>query len=152
MSNRDHRGSRKDGPRGLSQRQLRVGELVRHTLADIFARGEIRDPALMDTSITVTEVRMTPDLRLARAFVLPLGGKAAKEVLEALNRCVGFVRGRVSREVNLKFSPQLEFHIDDRFEYADKIHTLLHDSRVAKDLDPDPDQDPNRNSGEGGNG
>ena len=146
MSHRDHRSARTDGPHELSQRQLRVGELVRHALADIFARHEIRDPALLDVSITVTEVRMTPDLKLARAYVLPLGGSAAETVLAALDRCVGFVRGRVARDVKLKFSPRIEFHIDDRFDYADRIDALLHDPRVAKDLDteesePDPDLD-----------
>ena len=148
MSHRDHKAARRDGPREASQRQLRVGELVRHALAEIFARGEIRDPALMDVSITVTEVRMTPDLKLARAYVLPLGGKAAQEILEALNRCLGFVRGRVARDVKLKFSPRIEFQIDDRFEYADKIDALLHDPRVAKDLHSDPDLE----SGDDGNG
>ena len=135
MSHRDHRGGSKDGGREYSQRQLRVGELVRHSLAQLFARGEIRDPDLLDVSVTVSEVRMTPDLKLARAFVLPLGGAKADKVLDALNRCAGFVRGRVARDVNLKFSPKIEFLIDDRFEYADRIDTLLHDPRVARDLD-----------------
>lgn len=140
MSHRDHKAARSDAGADLSQRQLRVGELVRHSLADIFTRGEIRDPALMDVSITVTEVRMTPDLKLARAYVLPLGGAGKNEVLEALNRCVGFVRGRVTRDVKLKFSPRLEFHIDDRFDYADRISELLHDPKVAKDLKGDQDE------------
>ena len=135
MSHRDHRAARSDGGADPSQRQLRVGELVRHSLAQLFARGEIRDPDLLDVSVTVSEVRMTPDLKLARAFVLPLGGAKADKVLDALNRCAGFVRGRVARDVNLKFSPKIEFLIDDRFEYADRIDTLLHDPRVARDLD-----------------
>jgi ribosome-binding factor A len=140
MSHRDHRAARSDGGADPSQRQLRVGELVRHALADVFTRGEIRDPALMDVSITVTEVRMTPDLKLARAYVLPLGGSDATSVLDGLNRCVGFLRGRVTRDVKLKFSPRLEFHIDDRFDYADRISQLLHDPKVAKDLEGDQDE------------
>jgi ribosome-binding factor A len=142
MSHRDRKAARSDGNADVSQRQLRVGELVRHSLADIFARREIRDPALLDVSITVTEVRMTPDLKLARAYVLPLGGTDAKAVLDGLNRCVGFLRGRVTRDVKLKFSPQLEFHFDDRFDYAERISRLLHDPRVAKDLEAEEDQGP----------
>jgi len=140
MSHRDHKAARNDGAGDLSQRQLRVGELIRHALADMFSRGELRDPALFDVSITVTEVRMTPDLKLARAFVLPLGGKDSETVLAALDRSAGYVRGRISRSVKLKFSPKVEFRIDDRFEYADRIDALLHDPRVAKDLDGDPDE------------
>ena len=142
MSHRDHRGGAKDGGREFSQRQLRVGELIRHSLAQLFARGEIRDPDLFDVSITVSEVRMTPDLKIARAFVLPLGGANTAKVLDALERCAGFVRGRVARDVKLKFSPKIEFRIDDRFDYADRIDTILHDPRVAGDLDHDADAGP----------
>jgi ribosome-binding factor A len=111
-------------------------------LAQLFARGEIRDPDLFDVSITVSEVRMTPDLKVARAFVLPLGGANTDKVLAALERCAGFVRGRVARDVKLKFSPKIEFRIDDRFDYADRIDTILHDPRVAGDLDHDADAGP----------
>ncbi len=146
MSHRDHRGAGRDGGREYSQRQLRVGELVRHALAELFSRGEIRDPDLLDVPITVTEVRMTPDLKLARALVLPLGGAKSDVVLAALNRCAGYVRGRVARDVKLKFSPKVEFHLDNRFDYADRIDTLLHDPRVAQDLDHDADAGPDRHS------
>ncbi len=122
---------------------LRVGELVRHALADIFARGEIEDPALDGKVITVPEVRMTSDLKLANAYVMPLGGQGAPEVVEALNRHKRFIRGRVAPELDLKFAPDIKFFVDDTFEAYGKIDALLRSDRVARDLHFDDDDEPN---------
>jgi ribosome-binding factor A len=95
-------------PTGPSQRMLRVGELVRHALSGVFARGEIEDPLLQGKVITVPEVRMTPDLKLANAYIMPLGGEGAEEIVAALNRHHRFIRGRVAPELDLKFAPDLK--------------------------------------------
>ena len=110
-----------------SQRQLRVGELLRHALADILARGDVRDPDLTATPITVTEVRASPDLRHATAFVAPLGGQGGEGMVKALARNAAYLRGQVSRQVSLKFSPQLSFQLDQSFDYAARIEVLLKD-------------------------
>src|SRR5215210_5590106 len=99
---------------GGSQRQLRVGELVRHALADMLTRGEVHDPVIEGHMITVPEVRMTPDLRLATVYVMPLGGRDEKQVIAALDRNKRFLRSEVAHRVNLKFAPDLRFRIDDR--------------------------------------
>ncbi|MCR4282697.1 MAG: 30S ribosome-binding factor RbfA, partial [Bauldia sp.] len=91
--------------RAPSQRQLRVGEVIRHALAEILQRGEVHDPAFVDTVVTVPEVRMTPDLRLATAYVMPLGGKGADAVLAAFERNKRFLRGEIARKVNLRYAP-----------------------------------------------
>ena len=104
---------------------LRVGELVRHALADLFARGEIEDPLLDGKVLTVPEVRMTPDLKLANAYVMPLGGEAAAEVVDALNRHKKFIRGRIAPGLDLKFAPDLKFFVDDTFEAYGRIDALL---------------------------
>src|SRR5215211_2260941 len=109
---------------GPSQRALRAGELVRHALAEILARGEVHDPVLEGHLITVPEVRMSPDLRLATVFVMPLGGRDEKPVLEALDRNKRFLRGEIAHRVNLKFAPDLRFRIDDRFAEAERIDKL----------------------------
>src|SRR5918911_1475165 len=98
-----------------SQRALRAGELVRHALAEILSRGEVHDPVIQGHMITVPEVRMSPDLRLATAYVMPLGGRDEKEVLAALERNRRYLRGEVARRVNLKFAPEIRFRLDDRF-------------------------------------
>jgi ribosome-binding factor A len=116
---------------------LRVGELVRHALADVFARGEIEDPALEGIVVTVPEVRMTPDLKLANAYVMPLGGAHAETVVEALNRNRRFIRGRIAPALDLKFAPDIRFFIDTTFEEADRIDALLRSERVKRDLDHD---------------
>jgi ribosome-binding factor A len=120
--------------RTASQRQLRVGEELRHALAQVFMRQEIIDPDLRDVTITVTEVRVSPDLRNATAFVTPLGGRDAERVVPALNRCAGWLRGQVTRMVRLKFSPQVKFELDRSFDAADKVDALLRREDVARDL------------------
>ena len=124
-------------PAGPSQRMLRVGELVRHALATLFARGDIEDEALAGAVITVPEVRMTPDLKIANAYVMPLGGTHADEIVAALNRHRKFIRGRVAPQIDLKFAPEIRFFVDDTFEEAGRIDALLRSDRVKRDLDDD---------------
>jgi ribosome-binding factor A len=130
-------------PAGPSQRMLRVGELVRHALAAIFARGEVEDDALTGSVITVPEVRMTPDLKIANAYVMPLGGQHAEEIVAALNRNRKFIRGRVAPQINMKYAPEIRFFVDDTFDEASRIDALLRSDRVQRDLredDEDGDQ------------
>ena len=124
-------------PAGGSQRQLRVGELVRHAVADLLTRGDVHDPVLEGHLITVPEVRMSPDLRLATVYVMPLAGRDADAVIAALERNKKFMRGEIARAVNLKFAPDLRFHIDDRFAEAERIDKLLRSPEVARDLEKD---------------
>ncbi|WP_375598698.1 30S ribosome-binding factor RbfA [Devosia sp. Naph2] len=126
-------------PAGPSQRMLRVGELVRHALAALFARGEIEDEALSGAVVTVPEVRMTPDLKIANAYVMPLGGTHAEEIVAALNRHRKFIRGRVAPLIDLKFAPEIRFFVDDTFEEAGRIDALLRSDRVKRDLEDDSD-------------
>jgi len=118
-----------------SQRQLRVGEEVRHALAQAFERGEVRDPALVGKSMTVTEVRISPDLKNATAFVMPLGGGEAEEAVAALNRASSFLRGWVGKQVRLRHVPKLNFRFDDSFDEAAHLDSLLHDPRVLRDVE-----------------
>jgi ribosome-binding factor A len=127
-----HHSSPRD--RGPSQRQLRVGEMLRHALADVLHRDEIRDPDLAGISVTVTQVKPSPDMRHATAFVEPLGGKNAKQVVDALNRHKGFIRGEVGHLIALKFTPDFRFVEDTSFAEAEKIETILKTSRVARDI------------------
>jgi ribosome-binding factor A len=120
---------------GPSQRQLRAGELVRHALAEVLARGEVHDPVIQGHMITVPEVRMSPDLRQATAYVMPLGGRDEKEVLAALERNKKFLRGEVARRVNLKFAPEIRFRLDERFDEAERIEKLLRTPEVRRDLE-----------------
>ena len=108
-----------------SQRQRRVGELIRGALSEALARGEFRDPVLSEVRFTVTEVRPAPDLRSARVYVMPLAGERESEALEALQRAAGYLRGEVNRRVRLKFSPSLSFEIDRSFEHVQRIDRLL---------------------------
>ena len=117
-----------------SQRQLRVGEELRHALARILRDGECRDPVVENASITVTEVRMSRDLRNATAFVMPLAGSNAIEVVAGLERSATFLKGRVAREVQLRNTPNLVFALDDSFDRADRISALLTRPEVARDL------------------
>jgi ribosome-binding factor A len=133
---RNQRGNTASGP---SQRQLRVAELVRHTLAEVLARGEVRDPILAGHLITVPEVRMTPDLRLATIFVVALGERDSSDVLAALERNKRYLRGVIARSVNLKFAPDIRFRIDDRFDEAERIDKLLRSPAVRRDLDEGSD-------------
>jgi len=131
--------------KGPSQRQLRVGEEVRHALAIVLERGDLRDPALVKTPITVTEVRLSPDLKNATCFVTPLGGgesDAVKEVVAALERAKKFLRHEVVQRVNLRFAPTLHFVHDTTFDIASHIDNLLHQPEVARDLvSPDDGHD-----------
>ena len=122
-----------------TQRQLRVGEEIRHALVRLLAEESFRDPALQDVSITVSEVRPGRDLKSAKAFVYPLGGGSADEVAAALNRAAAYLRGRLGRIIRLKFTPQLVFHADRSYDRARAIETLLADDRVARDLPDKPD-------------
>jgi len=124
---------------GPSQRQLRAGELIRHALAEILARGEVHDPVIEGHVITIPEVRMAPDLKLATIYVLPLGGRDEKEVLSALDRNKRFLRGELARRVSLKFAPEIRFRLDDRFDEAERIEKLLQTPEVRRDLKPDDD-------------
>jgi ribosome-binding factor A len=128
-------------PTGPNQRMLRVGELVRHALAAVFARGDIDDPLLEGKVITVPEVRMSNDLKLANVYIMPLGGEGADEVVAALNRHHKFVRGRISPELNLKFAPELKFFVDTTFEEFGRIDAILRSERVQRDLAQDSDED-----------
>ncbi len=134
----------KGGPRAPSQRQLRVGELVRHAVAELLARGEIMDPEVNSLMITVPEVRMSPDLKNATVFVTPLGGGDAKAAVKALDRNKRWIRGQVAHKVNLKFAPDLVFRFDDRFEESARIDSLLRSPEVAQDLGESPDADEDR--------
>jgi ribosome-binding factor A len=122
---------------GPSQRALRAGELVRHAVAEILSRGDVHDPVIETHLITVPEVRMSPDLRLATIYVMPLGGQDEKTVLEALERNKRFLRGEIAQRVNLKFAPDIRFRIDERFEEAERIAKLLRTPDVQRDLDKD---------------
>ncbi|MBI3436618.1 MAG: 30S ribosome-binding factor RbfA [Proteobacteria bacterium] len=129
--------SRKAGTRerrGPTQRQLRAGEVIRHAMAEILARGEVHDAVIEAHLITVPEVRMSPDLRMATVYVMPLGGHDAQTVVEALARNQRYLRGEIARRVNLKFAPDIRFRIDERFEEAERIEKLLRTPAVQRDL------------------
>jgi ribosome-binding factor A len=132
---------KKGSASGGSQRQLRVGELVRHAVADILAQGSVHDPALEGHIITVPEVRMSPDLKLATIYVMPLGGRDTEIVIEALERNKKFLRGEVAHRVNLKFAPDLRFRVDERFDEAERIEKLLRTPAVQRDLASDSDNE-----------
>ena len=122
---------------GPSQRQLKVGELIRHAITEIFARGDLHDEVLAKHSLTVPEVRMTPDLKLATVFVMPLGGEGAEDVVAQLEKHKRFLRGALARRINLKFMPEVRFKIDTSFEVSRRIDELLASPTVARDLDDD---------------
>jgi ribosome-binding factor A len=123
---------------GPSQRQLRVGELLRHALSDILLRGEVRDPDLDGISVTVTQVKPSPDMRHATVFCEPLGGANAARVVAALNRHKGFLRGLMGKMITLRYTPDLRFVEDTSFAEAQKIEDLLKSERVRRDLRPTP--------------
>jgi ribosome-binding factor A len=137
MARHQHR----DQALGDSQRQLRVGELIRHELADMLTRGEIHDPDLEAHMITVPEVHMGADLRLATIYIMPLGGRDAEKVLAALDRNKRYVRGEIARRVNLKFAPEIRFRIDERFDEAERIEKLLRTPAVQRDLSGEDKKD-----------
>lgn len=119
---------------GRSQRQLKAGELVRHSLSQILREEPLRDPALLNRSITVTEVRLSPDFRHATVFVEPLGGENAAEVVAALNRVSKYVRGVLGRSVEMKFTPDLRFVHDESFDAAQSMNQLFENPKVQRDL------------------
>ena len=121
-------------PAGPSQRQLRAGELVRHALVEILREHELSDAALAGVSVTITEVRMSPDLRNALCFVEPLGGDRAEAVVKALNLHTKFLRGALGRAIDMKFTPALKFVHDETFNVASQMNALFEDPRVAQDL------------------
>ncbi len=130
----------RDHSAGGSQRQLRVGELIRHELAEMLARGEVHDPVIEGHMITVPEVRMSADLRLATIYIMPLGGRDGEEVVDALERNKRYMRGEIARRINLKFAPEIRFRIDERFDEAQRIDKLLRTPQVQRDLDGKEDQ------------
>ena len=135
---RHHHREHSSGP---SQRALRVGELIRHALAEMLSRGDIHDPVIEGHMITVPEVRMSPDLRLATVYVMPLGGRDTQKVMDALERNKRFLRGELARRVNLKFAPDIRFRADERFDEAERIEKLLRTPAVQRDLGPRKDDD-----------
>jgi ribosome-binding factor A len=137
---RHQRSHPRDQAGGGSQRQLRVGELIRHELAEMLSRGDIHDPVIEAHMITVPEVRVSPDLRLATVYVMPLGGRDIETVIEALDRNKRYVRGEIARRVNLKFSPEIRFRADERFDEAERIEKLLRTPAVKRDLDGGKDE------------
>lgn len=129
----------RDSTPGGSQRQLRVGELVRHALAEMLARGDVHDPVIEHHMITIPEVRVTADLRLATIYVMPLGGRDSEEVVAAFERHKKFLRAEIAHRINLKFAPDIRFRIDDRFAEADRIDKLLRSPEVRRDLKHEED-------------
>ena len=130
------------GPHAASQRQLRVGEELRHALAELLRPGELRDPALREANVTVTEVRVSPDLRNATAFVMPFAGVNSDQVMAGLKRSAVFLKGRVARTVELRQVPNIVFALDEAFDNAARIATLLARPEVERDLHPpSPDDD-----------
>ncbi len=125
---------RTDAGSGPSQRQQRVAELVRHALAEVLQRGDVQDDVLANHVVTIPEVRMSPDLRLATAYVMPLGGRDEKPVLDALNRNRKALRAEVAHRVNLKFAPDLRFLRDETFDEAARIDALLRSEKVQRDV------------------
>ncbi len=126
---------------GPSQRQLRVGELIRRTLSEILAQGDLHDPELDGVSITVGEVRVAPDLKRATAYILPLGGANREGVLAALRRNKPEIRHLIAREMTLKHVPDLKFEIDETFDRIDATRRLFADERIRRDLDATPSED-----------
>jgi ribosome-binding factor A len=120
-----------------SQRQLRIGELIRHKLAEMLTRGEIHDDVIASHVITVPEVRLSPDLKLATAYIVTLGDADLKEVLAALERNKRYIRAELAKAVNLKFAPDIRFRRDETFEEASRIDALLASPKVRQDIDKD---------------
>src|SRR6476620_4382668 len=139
MRNKQKRDSTPPG--GGSQRQLRVGELVRHAVAEMLTRGDVHDPVIEGHLITVPEVRMSPDLRLATIYVMPMGGRDAEQVVAAFDRHKKFLRTEIAHRINLKFAPDIRFRVDDRFAEAERIEKLLRSPEVKRDLDHDKDSE-----------
>jgi len=137
---RRHEHDRAAGARSPSQRQLRVGEEIRHILAQLLRPGELRDPALREANITVSEVRVSPDLRNATAYVMPLAGANSGEIMEGLRRSAPFLKSRLARALDLRHIPNLAFAVDSAFESAERIAALLASPAVERDLHPDAEK------------
>lgn len=123
------------GAKGPSQRMLRIGELIRHKLSELLSRGEIHDDVLASHVITIPEVRLSPDLKLATVYVMPLGGNDVKPVIEALTRNKKYIRAEVAHTLNLRYAPDLRFREDETFEEATRIDRLLDSERVRRDVE-----------------
>jgi ribosome-binding factor A len=137
---------KRQGSSSRSPRQLRVGEELRHALVRVLARGDLHDPALENAQVTVTEVRVSPDLRNATAYVTRFGGGETAPLIKALNHAGGYFRTELAHEVNLRMAPTIRFAADTTFEQANRIEALLHDPRVARDLAPAAEPKPRRRS------
>jgi len=135
---RRHDHDHSSGPRQAGQRQLRVGEELRHALAQLLRPGELRDPALREANITVTEVRVSPDLKNATAYVMPFAGANSEEIMAGLKRSAVFLKGRVARMVELRQAPSIVFALDDAFDNAARIAALLARPEVERDLHAPP--------------
>jgi ribosome-binding factor A len=133
------RSRARNSSRAPSQRQLRVGELIRHVLAEILQRGEVHDPAFEGVVVTVPEVRMSPDLKRAMVFVMPLGGKGAEAIVAAFERNKRFLRGEIAHRVDLRYAPDLDFRLDTSFDEAERVDALLRSSKVKRDLGHEED-------------
>jgi ribosome-binding factor A len=143
LKNPDMAKKRSPSPRSgstRSQRQLRVGELLRHVLVEILGRGELRDPDLAGASVTVTEVRVSPDLRNATAFVMPLGGSRTEEIVAALGRATPYLRRMIGQSVAMKHNPALSFVADQAFDEGSRIESILRSPAVSRDLAPQDDE------------
>jgi ribosome-binding factor A len=138
---RGHHKGRETSAAGPSQRALRVGELIRHALSEMLTRGDVHDPVLEGHLITVPEVRMTADLRLATIYIMPLAGRDAEQVLAAFERHKKFLRTEIAHRVNLKFAPDIRFRVDERFAEAERIDKLLRSPAVKRDLDDEGDDE-----------
>src|SRR5881628_696414 len=136
-----HHQKKSSAPGGGSQRQLRVGEQVRHAIAEILSHGSVHDADLEGHIVTVPEVRMSPDLKLATIYVMPLGGQHTELVIAALERNKKFLRGEIARRVNLKFAPDIRFRMDERFDEAERIQKLLRTPAVQRDVERPDDDD-----------
>ena len=137
---RKKKQQKSDSPATASQRQLRVGELIRHAMAEMLTRGDVHDPVLEKHMITIPEVRMTADLKLATIYVMPLGGRDVKAVIAALNDNKKYLRGEIAHRVNLKFAPDIRFRADDRFDEAERIEKLLRTPAVQRDIERGDDE------------
>ncbi len=132
--------TQRDEAPGGSQRQLRVGELIRHAVAELLIRGDIHDPVIAEHLVTVPEVKMTADLRLATVYIMPLGGRDGPAVLAAFEKNKKFMRAEIAHRVNMKFAPDLRFRLDERFDEAERIDKLLRSPSVKRDLEGDDDE------------
>src|SRR5580704_9322625 len=138
---RSARHVRRDGSNGPSQRQLRVGEMLRHALAEVLRENDIRDPDLDGVSVTITQIKPSPDMRYATVYCEPLGGENAKQIIAALNRHKGFMRGEMGHRITMKFTPDLRFVEDESFAEAQKIETILKSPEVQRDIASSSDDD-----------